>query len=80
MECLSLNKKRLLETLEVKERRILRQMLGPVLEDEKYWGHSFELYFQIKKLFSCSRKNRIAFYQVVSQQTDSSPVQLDNRN
>ncbi|KAJ8873941.1 hypothetical protein PR048_024779 [Dryococelus australis] len=63
MECLSLNRRSPTEKLEVRERRILRKILGPIWEDGEFLRqHYSELYQYIERLSDCARKQRAAFY------------------
>lgn len=62
-ECLTMNKKGLLEKLEAKERKILRKILGPTKENGEYRRrHNQELYTHIEKITVTMRKRRIMFY------------------
>ena len=77
IECLTMNKRGLTEKLEVRERRILRKILGPSLKDGEYRRrHNSELYEEIEKLSDCARKRRVSFYGHVARLP---PNRLTNR-
>ena len=62
-ECLTLNKKMMMEVLAIAERRILRKILGPIKEGDQYRRrHNNELYKHFEKTADTIRKRRIAFY------------------
>ena len=77
MECLSLNRRGLVEKFEGRERRILRKILDPVKEDGDFRRrHNSELYEHIERLSDCARKRRVAFYAHVARLP---PNRLTNR-
>ena len=76
-ECLAMHRKGLTENLEVKERKILRKILGPVKENGEYRRrHNHELYTHVEKITDAMRKRRIAFYCHI---TRMNPARLTNR-
>lgn len=62
-ECLTLNKKNMMEELEITERRVLRKILGPIKDGDKFRRrHNNELYRHFEKITDTIRKRRIRFY------------------
>ena len=56
-ECLTLNKKMMMEVLAIAERRILRKILGPIKEGDQYRKrHNNELYKHIEKITDTIRR------------------------
>lgn len=76
-ECLAMNKKGIMEKLEVKERKILRKILGPIKDSGEFRRrHNQELYTRVEKITDVIRKRRISFYGHV---TRMKPTRLTNR-
>jgi len=62
-ECLILSTARQLDVVERKERKIIRKILGPKYEDEKWKLRSNkEVYSKIEKITDTMRKRRVTFY------------------
>lgn len=62
-ECLIFNRKGLTGKLEIKERKILRKILGPVKEGNDYKRRpNQELYEYCEKITDVARKRRLTFY------------------
>ncbi|KAL1449423.1 hypothetical protein WDU94_001932 [Cyamophila willieti] len=62
-QCLLMNKKGALRKLELKDRKMLRKILGPINDNGEYCRrHNHELYEQIEDLVTCMRKRRMLFF------------------
>ena len=76
-ECLTLNRKGLMEKLEIRERKIMRKILGPVKEGDCYKRRpNQELYKYCERITNVARKRRLAFYGHVYRMH---PTRLTNR-
>ena len=65
-ERLTLNKKMMMEKLEVTKRKILRKILGSIKDGEQYTRrHNNELCTRVEKITDVIRKRRIIFYRHV---------------
>lgn len=76
-ECLALRSKKLTTKLEIRERRILRKILGPIFSNNiRKLRPNSELYSHTEKITHSFRKRRLAFYGHLSRMPHS---RLTNR-